>query len=98
MRNKIGVLFFAASMLAGGQAFAGPGDIIGQAIPSADDLKWVNKCIVDNRNEGAKPEVVKAYCECMNSKMDDNETRSIDQWEKTHPKERKECEVKSGWK
>lgn len=87
MRKRIGVLFFAVAVLAGGQAFAGP-----------EDDKWVFKCIVDNAKEGATPDVVKAYCECMNSKMDDNETKSISNWERTHPKERKECEDKSGWK
>jgi hypothetical protein len=69
-----------------------------QVFAGADDTKWVNQCIVDNKGEGAKPEVVKKYCECMNSKMDDNETKSISQWEKTHEKEQKECSAKAGWK
>lgn len=68
------------------------------ALANADDVKWVNKCIADNKNEGAKPEVVKKYCECMNSKMDDNESKSISQWEKTHPDEMKQCEKAAGWK
>lgn len=65
---------------------------------SADDKKWVNKCIKDNRDEGAKPEVVHAYCVCMNDKMDENKTRSISQWEKANPQAMKDCEKKSGWK
>lgn len=87
MQMRIGVLFVAVALLAGGQAFAGP-----------DDVKWINKCIADNANEGAKPEVVRAYCECMNDKMDDKETKSISNWERTHPDERKACEAKAGWK
>jgi len=64
---------------------------------NADDLKWVNQCIDDNKG-GAAPPVIRAYCVCMNEKMDDNETRSITQWEKSHPAARKDCDQKSGWK
>jgi len=66
---------------------------------NADDLKWVNQCIQDNKGEaGATPTVVRAYCVCMNEKMDSNETRSITQWEKSHPAERKACDKQAGWK
>jgi hypothetical protein len=66
---------------------------------NADDIKWVNQCITDNKNEpGGTPPVVRAYCICMNEKMDKNETRSITQWEKSHPNERKACEKQAGWK
>lgn len=66
---------------------------------NADDLKWVNRCIEDNRGEaGATPAVVRAYCICMNEKMDSNETRSITQWEKSHPAERRACERQAGWR
>jgi len=68
------------------------------ALADADDVKWINKCIADNKGEGAKAEVVKKYCECMNNKMDSNETKSISEWEKSHPKEMKQCETASGWK
>jgi hypothetical protein len=45
---------------------------------NADDLKWINECIRDNRDEpGGTPAIIRAYCVCMNEKMDDNETRSI---------------------
>jgi hypothetical protein len=64
----------------------------------ADDAKWINKCMVDNKDEGAKESVVRKYCVCMNDKMDSNETQSISQWEKTHPQEMKECSAKAGWK
>jgi hypothetical protein len=66
---------------------------------TADDLKWVNQCIADNKGEkGATPAIVRAYCICMNEKMDDNETRSITQWEKANPKARVACEKQAGWK
>jgi hypothetical protein len=66
---------------------------------NADDLKWVNECIRDNRDEpGGTPAIIRAYCICMNEKMDDNETRSITQWEKANPRARRECERQAGWK
>lgn len=64
----------------------------------ADDVKWIAQCIKDNKDEGAKEEVVYKYCSCMNDKMSDNETQSISQLEKSHPKEMKECEKKAGWR
>lgn len=70
----------------------------GFAHADADDTKWIAQCVKDNKAEGAKEEVVYKYCECMNSKMDSNETQSITKWEKSHPAERKACEVKAGWK
>jgi len=66
---------------------------------NADDLKWINQCINDNKGEaGGTPQVVRAYCVCMNEKMDSNETRSITQWEKANPAARRACERQSGWK
>ena len=66
---------------------------------NADDLKWVNECIRDNRDEpGGTPAIIRAYCICMNEKMDDNETRSITQWEKANPRARRDCERQAGWK
>jgi hypothetical protein len=66
---------------------------------NADDVKWINQCIDDNKGEaGGTPQIVRGYCICMNEKMDDNETRSVTQWEKSHPAARKDCERKSGWK
>ena len=63
-----------------------------------DDVKWINECVLDNRNQGAKREVVLKYCTCMNNKMSSNETQSITQWEKTHVAERKACDAEAGWK
>ena len=74
------------------------GPVFAQAM-NADDMRWINRCISDNRGEaGGTPTIVRAYCICMNEKMDSNETRSITQWEKSHPAARKDCEAKSGWK
>jgi hypothetical protein len=64
---------------------------------NADDLKWVNKCIDDNKG-GAEASIIRKYCICMNEKMDDNETQSISTWEKSHPTERVACDKESGWK
>jgi hypothetical protein len=63
-----------------------------------DDLKWINQCIDDNRNEGARADVVRKYCVCMNEKMDNNETRSISEWEKANPRTRDACSREAGWR
>ena len=88
LKTAIGLALVALSV-AGGSV---------NAQMTQDDLKWVNKCISDNRGEGAKASVVRAYCICMNEKMDDNETRSITQWEKAHPAAMHACERSAGWK
>ena len=51
----------------------------------------------DNKGEAADAVILK-YCTCMNNKMDNNETQSITQWEKTHVAERKACDKVSGWR
>lgn len=66
---------------------------------TSDDLKWINQCISDNKGEeGGTPAIIRAYCMCMNEKMDDNETRSVTQWEKANPEARQDCEKQAGWK
>jgi hypothetical protein len=91
MRILTLTLLLAGSLMASDTAFA-------QAM-TQDDLKWVNQCIRDNRGEaGGTPAIVRAYCICMNEKMDDNETRSITQWERANPGARRDCERKAGWK
>ncbi len=82
-------LILAGSVVASGAAIA-------QKM-NADDMKWINQCITDNKG-GAAEAVVRKYCICMNEKMDNNETRSITQWEKSHPAERAACDKESGWK
>ncbi len=87
MTKRIAALTIAALLTAGGAAFAGP-----------DDAKWVARCIQDNKDEKVAIDVITKYCTCMNNKMDDNETKTITEWEKTHATERKQCDAESGWK
>ncbi len=89
MKRTTAVLLALGSLTASSTAFA-------QAM-NADDLKWINQCISDNKG-GAAADIVRKYCICMNEKMDNNETQSITQWEKTHPKERAACDKEAGWK
>jgi hypothetical protein len=66
---------------------------------NADDVKWINQCISDNKGQpGATDAIVRKYCMCMNEKMDNNESQSISTWEKSHPTERAACDKESGWK
>lgn len=65
---------------------------------TADDTAWINQCTQDNKDEGAKEDVVLKYCTCMNEQMDDNENASVSEWEKSHPDERKTCEKEAGWR
>lgn len=75
--------------------------VSGNAVPaqqlSADDVKWINQCIADNKG-GASDAVIRKYCICMNEKMDDNETRSITEGEKANPAARRACDRESGWR
>ena len=82
----VNALVLAAFAIAAAPAIAGPDD------------KWIKQCQVDNKNEGAKPEVITKYCTCMNNKMDNNETRSITQWEKANPNAAQQCSKQAGWK
>ncbi|MBF0538133.1 MAG: hypothetical protein HQL03_07765 [Nitrospirae bacterium] len=87
MRTLIIALMLMGSFMASGRAFS-----------DDSDTAWVNQCIKDNKREGQTTATVKIYCECMNGKMSDDETQSITQWEKSHPKEMKECDARAGWK
>jgi hypothetical protein len=88
MKRTVAVLLALGCMLASAATFA-------QKMNS-DDLKWINQCISDNKG-GASPDIVRKYCMCMNEKMDNNETQSITQWEKSHPAERAACDKEAGW-
>ena len=90
MKLKIVLALLAGAMLASGAAYA-------QKM-TADDLKWINQCIQDNRRHGATPDIVRNYCICINEKMDDNETRTISQWERANPKAMADCDKEAGWK
>jgi hypothetical protein len=83
------VLGLVASVMAGNAAFA-------QAV-NADDVKWINQCVADNKG-GASDAIIRKYCICMNEKMSNNETRSITEWEKSNPTARAACDRESGWK
>jgi hypothetical protein len=87
MKIAAAALVFAASLLNAGASFAA----------TADDVKWINQCVSDNKG-GAAAEVILKYCTCMNNKMSNNETQSITQWEKTHTTERRACDKEAGWK
>jgi len=87
MKRTIAAMVFAGLTLASGVTLAA----------TADDVKWINQCVNDNKGGAAAPVVLK-YCTCMNNKMSDNETQSITAWEKTHPTERAACDRESGWK
>ena len=88
MRKTIGSLVAVAFVVATTCAYAA----------TKDDKAWVNRCVNDNKNEGAQAKVVRAYCECMNNEMDDGETLSISAWEKKNPKTQAMCSKKAGWK
>ena len=77
--------------------FAISGEAIFAQALNADDVKWINQCIADNKG-GASDAIIRKYCVCMNEKMDNNETRSITQWEKANPAARRACDRKLGWR
>ena len=85
--KAIAFALFGAALVASAAAHA-----------DADDARWVAQCVRDNQNERAAIEVITKYCTCMNNKMSDDETQSITQWEKSHPKERAACDKEAGWK
>jgi hypothetical protein len=87
MKKAAAALLLATACFTAATAFAA----------TTDDVKWINQCVKDNKG-GAAAEVVLKYCTCMNNKMDDKETRSITQWEKTHESERLACDKEAGWK
>lgn len=68
------------------------------AYAAADDIEWIAKCMLDNKDEKKSNETVKTYCECMDEKMSASEDKSVTEWEKSHPKEEAECSAKAGWK
>jgi hypothetical protein len=88
-------------LLASLVAVAGFSGLLASTTPAradADDTKWINQCIIDNKDEGQTTATVNAYCTCMNDQMSSEETQSISQWEKTHKKEAEACSTRAGWK
>jgi hypothetical protein len=88
-QNAVVLMLLAASLVASPAAFADT---------TEDDVTWVNQCIADNKREGATEDVVRKYCVCMNNAMGDEETKSVSEWEKSHPDETKKCDAEAGWK
>jgi hypothetical protein len=64
---------------------------------STDDVKWVNQCVRDSASYAVSQQVKIMYCTCMVSKMSDNETRSVTQWERANPAARDDCARRAGW-
>jgi hypothetical protein len=87
-RTAAALLILAASLIAT-PAFADT---------TEDDVTWINQCIADNKKEGATEDVVRKYCVCMNNAMSDEESKSVSDWEKSHPDETKACDKEAGWK
>jgi len=86
-----------AVLIVAGCACACASTLTSAGAVTADDVKWINQCVNDNKGD-APDAVVLKYCTCMDNKMSENETQSITQWEKSHPTERAACDKESGWK
>lgn len=93
-----GIAKALAWSLAAATLAASPGAFAADPAPTGEDLAWINQCIADNKKEGATPDVVSKYCTCMNNEMDDGETKTITEWEKSHPDAVKKCDAEAGWK
>jgi hypothetical protein len=90
------MLMLLAGVVVAGAFLSGNGV---RAQVTKDDVKWINQCIADNKGEaGGTTDVVRKYCMCMNEEMDDNETRSVTQFEKANPQIMAKCSKQSGWK
>ena len=94
---KAGIVSLSVIMCLGVMGLAVASSIT-PALADADDAAWIKKCAGDNKREGATPEVVAAWCSCMNNKMSSEETLSITAWEKSHPAEVAACDKESGRK
>ena len=87
MKRFLIALFVCMSIMITTGAFAG-----------SDDAEWIAQCIEDNKTASVSAEVITTYCTCMNNKMSSSEDQSITEWEKTHPRERAECDKEAGWR
>lgn len=83
---------FAVAAFFGGAMTAGSA-----AAQTTDDVKWVNQCVRDSAGYAVSEQVKIMYCTCMVSKMDDNENRSVTQWERANPAARRDCARRAGW-
>jgi len=88
MSRLLGFVFaaFAISFMGGGAG-----------AQSTDDVRWVNQCVRDSASYPVSEQVKIMYCTCMVSKMSNNETRSVTQWERANPVARDDCAKRAGW-
>jgi hypothetical protein len=96
----LGVISMKSSILAAAAAavlLMNSSSVFAQAM-TQDDLAWINRCVSDNKRQGATQEVVRKYCICMNEEMDDNERLSISAWERKNPDAVRKCDAVAGWK
>ena len=71
--------------------------IMPSAWANSDDAKWIRQCVSDNSDQHQSAETIASYCSCMDNKMPESETRTVTQWEKTHPRAEEECSREAGW-
>ena len=71
--------------------------VAGNAAAQTDDVRWVNQCVRDSASYPVSEQVKIMYCTCMVSKMSNNETRSVTQWERANPVARDDCAKRAGW-
>lgn len=70
---------------------------IGPALPQANTAARIKQCIADNKGEEQEAEVLQDYCNCMSKKMGPTVQISVQDWEKTHPKDEEVCADEAGW-
>ena len=71
------------------------GSAAAQQRPSDDVSGSINACATARYNVSEQVKIM--YCTCMVSKMSDNETRSVTQWEQANPAARDDCAKRAGW-
>ena len=87
MKISIAILAIAGALIAGSAV----------AQQQTDDVRWVNQCVRDSAGYPVSEQVKIMYCTCMVSKMSNNETRSVTQWEQANPRARDDCARRAGW-
>jgi hypothetical protein len=85
MKTRFAVISLVACLTSGG------------ALAQSDDARWVNQCVRDSAGYNVTQQVKIMYCTCMVGKMDDNETRSVTQWERANPAAARDCARRAGW-
>ncbi len=84
--------FFAAILLLAGAVL-----VNGAARADSDDKLWVAQCVRDNAGAEVTTPALLKYCKCMTGRMSDDETRSVTEWEPSHPDEKAGCRTKAQW-